>query len=407
MKKLVILFYILGLSMTSIYAQNNFVVPDSTNQIVFNAIGGVGSTKLPQAFLNKFIFPDYINNELKDAASEQLSSTNLFGGELGGNLTALINFKRKEESKTQFFYGLSLGTQFEGNLNFTKDFFNLVFYGNQPFSGQSLSLNETSFKSISYSYIEGSYGFKRIQKTGNSSIWIDAALLVGHGFSDFEVGSGSIFTEENGDYIDIRLKESSLERSDSVNTSLNKGLGSKFDIHYARQSSSYTFLCSVENIGRILWNNVTHANLDTTFSFEGIEVGDIFQFSDSVLNQVSSVDSFVETQVANKFKSLPLNISLYYNGQFEKFEFDLFLKHRFLVNYTPFFRAGLYLKSSVFSPGATIAYGGYSGFQAGINGDLYINKSIKLQVGTNNILGAMFPNQSSALDIYTGLKFSF
>ena len=77
------------------------------------------------------------------------------------------------------------------------------------------------------------------------------------------------------------------------------------------------------------------------------------------------------------------------------------------MNYTPFFRAGLYLKSYIFRPGATIAYGGHSGFQAGINGDLYINNLVKLQVGTNNILGAMLPNQSSALDFYTGLKFSF
>ena len=47
-------------------AQNNFVIPSSLNQIIVNGFGGVGSSKIPQEFMNKFIFPDFINNELKN-----------------------------------------------------------------------------------------------------------------------------------------------------------------------------------------------------------------------------------------------------------------------------------------------------------------------------------------------------
>lgn len=388
-------------------AQNNFVIPSSLNQIIVNGFGGVGSSKIPQEFMNKFIFPDFINNDLKDLTSEKLSDKNLFGGEAGGSYNILINLSNDSKKKIKKFIGFGFGTQLEGNLYFTKDLFDLTFYGNKPFAGETKSLNETSFNALSYSYFEGTFGLTFAQNNGHSSIWTDISALVGHGYSKFEVGTGSFFTEETGDYLDVSLTESILEISDTSNSDFSQGIGGKTDINFAKKTDSYNLLFSLENIGGIYWDNTTQADLDTTFTFEGIEIGDIFQLSDSVLNEVASIDSLLEIRTENKFKSLPVNIVAYYKGEMEKFNFDVFIKHRLFTNYTPYLRAGFNFNLPVFKPGIVVAYGGYSTIQMGINTDIEIGKHIKLQLGTNNILGGLAPKTSTALDFYAGIRYTY
>ena len=388
-------------------AQNNFNLPGSSNQIFANSFGGIGSSNVPQNFINKFIFPDFINYELKEATSKKLSDNNLCGGEVGGSLNILIN--RPPHSSGQFntFFGFGFGTQIEGNLTFSKDLFDLTFFGNQPFAGQTQSLNKTSLNILSYSYFEGTLGITFIQNTGSSNIWADFGFILGSRYTNFKVGTGSVFTEKDGDYLTINLAESVLEVSDTTNLSSPKGIGAKLDLHYSKQSDSYQFLFSLENLGRISWKNAIQANLDTAFTFEGIEIRDIFQFSDSVLNDVASIDSFLESKTENKFKTLPVNITAYYKAYMEKYYLDVFVKHRLLTNYTPFVRLGFSYNLPVVKPGITISYGGYSTIQAGLNADIEIGNIFKFQLGTNNMLGIIFPKSSKSLDLFAGINYKF
>jgi hypothetical protein len=76
-------------------------------------------------------------------------------------------------------------------------------------------------------------------------------------------------------------------------------------------------------------------------------------------------------------------------------------------NFAPYARVGANLNLPVVQPGISLAYGGYSNIQAGINADIKLLKKIKIQVGTNNILGVLIPNSSTALDAYAGMRFKF
>ena len=147
--------------------QNNFIAPDTANQGFLNLRGGIASSSVPQAFINKFIFPDFIDNELKDAASKKIKKINYFGASVSGNFNFLSSYKEKSAKKGSF-YGFGFGTNLEANLRFSDDLFNLTFYGNQPFTNQTLNLDKCNFNSLSYSYFEVSYGQSFINKRAKS-----------------------------------------------------------------------------------------------------------------------------------------------------------------------------------------------------------------------------------------------
>lgn len=383
-------------------AQNNFFTSDTaSNQFVQNSYGGVASTGIPQEFMNKFIFPGFIDKSLKDEASNNLKDENIFGGEFTTNL----NLYLKPGSLTKnSFWGIGIGTNVEGNLNFTKDLFNLIFYGNQPYAGETLNLNNTSFESLSYSYLDFTLGITAKKTKSTQSYWIDLGLIVGHNFTSFNLPTASVFTEENGDYLDITIKDGVMAYSDALG--FVQGIGGKLNLNYNYKSEHTRLLVQAKNIGGISWNSVTSYKIDTTLRFDGVDVSNIFGFSDSVLNRVTTIDSLVNKTTGREFKMLPVDFNVYYKKEFGQLAFDANARYRLFTNYNPYLRLGAYYKLAIFTPGVTVAYGGYGATQVGINTELNFMKNLKIILGTNNILGAVAPKISSALDAYVGVKLS-
>ena len=404
MKK--ILTILLTFSGLAITAQNNFLFPDSSNQVLMNTKGGVASSSIPQKFMNKFLFPGYIDENLKDAASNKMKGNNYFGGAFVGNINVLSS-KKREASKKQKITGFGFGTNIEANLKFPKDLFDLTFYGNKPYADEILNLNNTNFNSLAYSYLEFSLGQSVVNNDIQSSVWADLGLLVGHSYTNISFKQASLFTEENGDYLELNLSESSISLSDTISTSLAQGFGAKIDFFYSRQTPNSKLLIAAENIGGIFWQNTSSANLDTTLNFEGIEIGNIFQLADSVWSEVGTIDSLLSTTKKDAFKTIPINFSAYFRKDLSLIYFDVLARYRLFANYIPYLRAGLNFNLRNIKPGITTSYGGYSTFNFGINTDVDVFNTLKIQVGTNNILGSILPNSTSALDVYLGLRLKF
>lgn len=148
------------------------------------------------------------------------------------------------------------------------------------------------------------------------------------------------------------------------------------------------------------------SNLDTTFRFEGIEVGNIFELSDSVINEVDILDTLVASRKNSSFALLPIDLNVYYKRKLGKSSIDLFMRHRLFTNYDPYVRVGFYYQLPILTPGFTLGYGGYSTTQIGVNTELNFREKLKIILGTNNIIGAIVNQKSMALDAYLGLKLS-
>lgn len=389
------------------FGQNNIIVADSANQLFINGNGGVASTGITQKFMNKFIFPDYISDDLKAESAKKLSISNYFGGEGFGELKLLFG-ANPDSSNSAKFFGIGFGTSIEGNLKFTDDLFNLTFYGNKPYAGQTLSFDDTRFNLSAYSFIEFTLGkTKKLKNKNTFSAWADIGLVLGHNATQFNFEEASLYTEPSGDYLELKVNNSSIMVSDTASTNFIQGIGGKVDLNFIYQTESSKAFFSVENIGGIAWNNATTADIDTTFRFEGIEVGNIFELSDSVFNEITTFDSLYNSEKGTVFNMLPITFTGYYKKELGLFNYDLLARYRLFSNYRPFVRGGIYLKSTpVVHPGFTVGYGGYGDLIAGINTDVFLGH-LKLQIGTNNILGAIVPSFFTSLDGYIGLNLQF
>lgn len=386
-------------------AQNNFFIPDSTgSQLLLNSYGGVASTSIQQSFMNKFLFPGFIDNDLKTRTSEKLKDENRFGGELTGSVN--IYFPKGSLGGNNF-YGFGVGTTMEGNLNFTDDLFNGIFFGNKAYAGEVLNLNNTSFNSISYSYIEFSFGATLISKKATQSYWVDAGLVFGHQYSSIQLPNASLFTEENGDYLDITIQDGTMAFSNSASTDLIQGIGGKLNLNYSYVTDDSKLLIQAKNIGVISFSDVTSADIDTTLRFEGVEIDNIFNLSDSVMNRLTSLDSLVDTKNGNQTAIMPIDINMYYAKDLGKMKFDVVARHKLFANYFPYLRGGFYYKLPIVTPGVTVAYGGYGSIQAGLNAELNFIKTLRIILGTNNLLGAVAPNTISGMDAFLGMKYNF
>ena len=383
-------------------AQNNFFKPDTIiNQLIINSIGGIASSSITQNFMNKFIFPGFINKELKDEVSSNMNAQNLFGGELSTDL----HFYLKPGSLTENgFWGIGFGNNSESNLKFTRDLFNLTFYGNQPYAGEKLDFNKTSFNLLSYSYLDFTLGKTYKKDNSTRSYWIDLGVVLGHNYMKYDLPTADLFTENNGNYLDFSISNGEVSIIDKLNNGFIKGFGGKINLNHSYTSEKTNLIIQAKNIGVIHWNSLTTYNLDTTFRFEGIEVGNIFELSDSVIKEVNILDTLVDSRKTSSFALLPIDLNVYYKRKLGKSSIDILLRHRLFANYNSYVRVGFYYQLSVFTPGLTLGYGGYSTTQIGVNTELNFRKKLKIILGTNNIIGAFVAQKSKTLDAYLGLK---
>lgn len=90
-----------------------------------------------------------------------------------------------------------------------------------------------------------------------------------------------------------------------------------------------------------------------------------------------------------------------------KLAVDGMVRYRLFANYNPYVRIGGYYQLPFVTPGLTVAYGGYSDLQVGLNTEINVMESLRISLGTNNLLGAVVPNSSTALDAYAGVRLRF
>ena len=330
-----------------------------------------------------------------------MNSQNLFGGEFTSDLHLYLE---PGSLAGNGFWGIGFGYNVEGNIMFTKDLFNLTFYGNQPYAGENLNFNKTSFNLLSYSYLDFTLGKTYKKHKTARSYWVDFGLVLGQNYIKIDLPNAELFTKNNGTYIDFSISNGKVSIINEFDDNLIKGFGGKINLNYSYTSEKNSLIIQVKNIGAINWNSLISSDLDTTFRFEGIEVENIFDLSDSVMKEVSILDTLIDAGNKNYFALLPIDLNVYHKRKLGKSSIDILLRHRLFTNYNPYVRVGCYYQLPIFTPGLTLGYGGYSTTQIGLNTELNFRKKVKIVLGTNNIIGAFSTKKSRTLDAYLGLK---
>jgi hypothetical protein len=150
------------LSSLSIFSQYNseFLNFEKTGRSVsINGEYELGSNGIYNSLLNKFIYGGRIDKKIKDASNDHMKNLNVMGANM--NYDVSVFFGRN--SKYSYLVGFKDQRIF--NSSFTKDFYQLVFYGNKPYLNETKNLSGSSINSLRFQELKLGFIWHKIDTT--------------------------------------------------------------------------------------------------------------------------------------------------------------------------------------------------------------------------------------------------
>jgi hypothetical protein len=361
----------------------------SSSLIQLHAQGMVGSNVLDNLFIKKSFLGGHLDEDHLQRLYGKMSSQNRAGMMASGGID-LFNFSDTLFSNADWGLRAGFSTNYSGALNFNKDLYKTVYMGNNSFAGQTTELGPLVLN------------YQAWQKFGagifNKKNWSSAtlSLVAGQQYQSLIANNAKMFTSASGDSLALSYTGDYL-RSDTLRKGFanGSGLGLALDLNYnlplADGKSIISF--AVYDIGFISWNkNSQRFNYDTTTSWTGMEVSNVFKLEDDSLHFPNLHDTLNYTKTTKGFTvSLPTSIHVRYAKHFHE-------KHMYEVGVSIWVTQAtvpaLYIGASQFLHknfmlSERISYGGYGKFGFGIDAQWMPRSSWYIRVGTSNVEGLL------------------
>jgi hypothetical protein len=378
------------------------------NELGIFGSGILSSNALPLPFSIAVLQNEFIDDVKKMDASAKLGSKNTFEFNYGGG----IFFRFQRDSflfKQPACYTITFRTASVQQVRFTDDLFNVVFFGNAGYAGQTADFSGSSELNYNFNQLR----FFTQKKFGKTSQWEGGAglsFLTARQGTAIQLDRGTLYTEQNGEYIDASYHFTYFVSDSSNHGGLQvDGLGAAADLFlsFMLPDSISKFTFSVNDFGFIGWNkNSRIYRADSSFHFEGIEVTDLLHPADSSLFNFNADTLLKKTgaKVGSEAHQtwLPARFSLMYTRLFnERWMASAGISYRPLTDLLPFFYVQpQFAITPKLRTALLLGYGGTDKFTAGLTVDAAIGKNIALQVGSGNFLGIFVPGETTSTSLF-------
>lgn len=374
-----------------------------------------GSNGLTVDLASTYFRNGFINDEMKDVVSNKLKTSNRFGA----GFKYEISYRYHPDSifgLANSFYQIGHRDIFHLDARFSKDVFDIYFRGNKMFAGKTADLSNFEFKQIFYQQFYFMFGHSYMKGNNQFEYSVGLVFNKGHKLLTIESDEASVFTPESGEYLDLNA-DIEIHRNDSSKNDkiAFNGLGGSIDLSIKWTDKKNRVLeINAQNLGMISWNNQSSfVTADTAFRFEGVDISELFDFSDSVTNTISLDSSLVEPYLTNRTKKshttyLPALLKASYSIPVEKIKTVIETEVGYLLfaNCKPYIKQNYQYKiNSVHYAGLSVGYGGYSNFNIGLNYELKLN-TWKLQLKSDAITG-YFLKDATSQGAFVSLSKSF
>lgn len=349
----------------------------------------LSSPTIDNPFIQSYFKGEHIGSLMKKETYGNLQPINILGAQNNFKLSLVLPSTARKHTVAHFF---SIENKNIAALQCGGDVFRLVFSGNSDFSGDTISIKNNGLVFHGFSQIKGGlvqqYGNSRFTHTFTAAL----ALNTGTRYTSIKLPEASFYTAPDATVIDIytQLDYNNTKNNSPAFIKLVNGLGAGIDIAYNfKCDKGNNFTVALTDAGFIRWFKPysTVAETDTTINFRGIEITDILDIdaSTSGLNKDSlSAQLNGYTSNASYISYLPTALHLYFFHEFSsRLEFGAGMKHYLNLWHKPmyFIDTKWYaLPSFLIAP--TLSYGGYAGFNAGLDLGFSI-KSWNLYAGTD------------------------
>ncbi len=366
----------------------------------------IGSPTLQDDFIKAYFDGDFLNESLKEKTISNLEAENIFGAHNNFKITFVLPLPKS--SFVNNFFG-SLSNKSVLDLSFEKPLFELVFLGNEPFTGEELFFSGNSFYFTNFSQIKGglTYSLNTAERMHNFAV--AAALNTGTRHNYFEIHEGGFFTATDATYLDIKLKAEMQwvnNESDDLLKIFN-GFGGGLDFYYGYVCTrGNRFHLSVKDVGYVYWSK-PHAivlDVDTSIYYDGILIEDILDIRGSTerFNKDTLTEEFGKlTSNEGFWHVLPGALQAYYSYAINhRLNLGLGLQHYINLSAKPVYYFDMGYKAFPWLtvlPG--ISYGGYSNLAAGLNAEINY-KDYYCYVGSDFLTSFVNSNMFSGRGIY-------
>ncbi len=346
-----------------------------------------GLTGLDNIALSDLVYGGRLDSLKKSIMSANLEETNYVGGEL----TAKGTFLSKSDSlfgSDKFSWYAQLGYSQQIRVNFSKDAYDLMFFGNQAFEGGSAKLNvemeRWHYQKLEMGIYEKELGF-----------YAGLGLFKGSDWQSISTESSKFYTDAGGTSLDLSL-HANAQFSDSSKTGLRAtnglGLGLQLGYIFKNSDKQSVLQVSVEDLGVMYWNNKSRSlSKDTLYNFQGFDLDDLlngnlnFSNVDDTLNLSSNEEA--------SLKALPFMISVRKLPAFEdnhNLAVTYGLNYRYKFHTRPEMYAGLvYRPSETALISAAAAYGGYYGMHMKFDVNMFLSEEVSLAISSKAVVNSI------------------
>lgn len=370
------------------------------------------SNSLNAEMIRFYLRGRYIDQFMKDRSLARMKANNRLGGEFITEVS-FVHTPEKMFGTTGWSWYTGLKSRWMFGAEFSKDAYQLGFYGNAPFAGSTLQIGKLKADYLAYQQI--SAGFIRTIQSNSNAHQIGFALSYVNGNSFFSTSTdrASLYTDSLGQNLKLDLNGQFVQNDPSKQRfAYPNGMGAGLDFFYnaSFKNGKHSISVQATDIGFIRWSDFGTSNsLDTSIQFSGIQVPHVFNLNEQFFTGLSdSVRTIFDNtrSTGNRILMLPGTISVAYTWQ--AIPSKLFImpnfQMKFFTGYAP--RAGLniigYPYDKIMMCGK-FTYGGFGGFNVGADLGFDLGKGWMFTAGTQTIDGFFFERVNSGLSGNVGL----
>jgi hypothetical protein len=395
--KIVLLIFIAALNSKAQY-NADFMNYEQTGRCVSVDLNiESGSNGMSKDMVNRLVWGGYISNEIKSQSATLLKATNNFGYMANYGMSAFI------KGNAKFDYLIGFKSQEVANSLYTKDFFNLMFYGNQSYKGGTANLGNTSVNALKFQ--EAKFGIMMHNVDSVGKIGVSVSVLKGQQLFYFKTNeNSSLYTSADGSEL-VLNSNFNMAISDTNNTGIGawNGIGASADIFFetiykSKWNQKCMLTVNVNNLGFInWWKNSVQYSSDSTFRYSGYTVKNINDLRDSTINRISQDSLLVDLangRSENFNVNIPTSLILVNKVYFsEKYRLSAGFRHIYNANYKPYVFLEPELKHKNVCYTLHVGYGGYAKLNVGFSAT-WNTKAWFVKAGSNSLQGFVAPNAS-------------
>jgi hypothetical protein len=397
--RLILFFIFCSLAVFSQYNSEFLNFEKTGRSVSINGEYELGSNGIYNSLINKFIYGGTIDKKTKDASNNSMKQLNVLGVNMNYDISAFFG----RNSKYSYLIGFKDQRIF--NASYTKDFYELVFYGNKPYLGETKNLAGSNINSLRFQELKLGFIWHKIDTT--AKVGVSISILKGQQLFYVKAKEGSsLYTNSDGTEL-VFNSDFNMALSDTTNKNnpfAYSGIGASADIFFetpykGKLGKGSVLTVNANNIGFLHWfDNSVQYSSDSTFKFDGYHIDNLFDLQDSTLAAINRDSVIKNTTNAHKESfnvNIPTNLLIINKIQFtNKFYLSVGFRYVFNSNFKPyFFTDAEYHFTPKISGALHIAYGGYSKLNMGLAFS-YVSKSWFLKIGSNSLQGYISPSNT-------------